>query len=471
MLWGRGIQQVEESDDEGETAGELGESMDVVFRALHKSSMPPAERILWEISRKLEDEYSTLDSCEFFLPKDAYTQDDWSEAANRLLARLDAMPVPPRPENGKNFSGSYKRECLLRWALSALEKAGRENEILPILERETPALHCYDNLVRRLLDAGRRDEALEWARKGFLETIDSLPGIAAQMVSRLRDAAEKEEDWPLVAAYRAMEFFPRPDEKAYTVLLDAAEKAGCREAVRTAALWRIETGGRPDLEAQKEANAMAARAIAPAEPPAPVSTRSASNARKAAKSMERFAMRPAIGKASASSPPAPSLAPAPPWPLPSTGLPAPQRSSYYEKSPDISLLIDIAILEKRPDDALQWYRKSEAAGGVYTGRIFAGAGASKVAKAVAETHPDEALAIWKDLVKSLLRDADLGAYQTAGGYLQEIKAVLERQNRLADWKSYIASIREQNKRRPRMIEVLDRIEGKPSPRGRRILDT
>ena len=45
----RGIQQVEMSDDEGETGQEIADCIKIVFRALKASSKTGAERLLWEI--------------------------------------------------------------------------------------------------------------------------------------------------------------------------------------------------------------------------------------------------------------------------------------------------------------------------------------------------------------------------------------------------------------------------------------
>src|SRR2546426_5559434 len=52
-----GTQQVEMINDEGETAGEVAACMNIVFRALTQSSLPPAEQMLWAIDAELSDGY------------------------------------------------------------------------------------------------------------------------------------------------------------------------------------------------------------------------------------------------------------------------------------------------------------------------------------------------------------------------------------------------------------------------------
>lgn len=83
-----------------------------------------------------------------------------------------------------------------------------------------------------------------------------------------------------------------------------------------------------------------------------------------------------------------------------------------------------------------------------------------MAEAVQESHPDEALAIWKQMVARELVHAKSAAYQTAGAYLKKIKAVYRKTRRTSEWSGYLAEIREQNARRPRMLDVLNKLEGR-----------
>lgn len=53
------------------------------------------------------------------------------------------------------------------------------------------------------------------------------------------------------------------------------------------------------------------------------------------------------------------------------------------------------------------------------------------------------------------------AYHVAGLYLRKMRTVYRREKRLSEWRAYLAKLREENRRRPRMIEVLDSLEGKP----------
>ena len=204
----------------------------------------------------------------------------------------------------------------MNWLFYALKEAGRAREIVPILMGEADATDCYDDLVNRLIDLGRMDEAHEWARKGYCATIESAPGIARQMAEQLRKIAEKKKNAPLVAAFRAMEFFDKPSKSLFVELRHASKKAGVWEVVRGHALHFLETGKRPD-------------AVAPARPK---------------KKVSGLAVR---GESAET------------WPLPATGLPVECENSRWTRFPDICTLIEIAIEEDRNDDALNWYRRDD----------------------------------------------------------------------------------------------------------------
>ena len=55
--------------------------------------------------------------------------------------------------------------------------------------------------------------------------------------------------------------------------------------------------------------------------------------------------------------------------------------------------------------------------------------------------------------------SNVSNYHEAKGYLERIHSVYKRENRMEEWRSLIAELRESNKRRRRMIEILDSLEG------------
>ena len=240
-LWTKGIAQIEQSDDEGETAMAIAACLEIVLAALPQSSLAPAEQLLWVIDRALEDEYALLDSAEKLLERRGYTRAHWRKVASTIEARLEAMSKP----RTTNFSLRYRRERLLIVLLDAYGHAGWKDRIVPRLEDEADTCQCYTRLADTLLAAGEKDRARHWCIRGYAHTVDDAPGIAADLQERLRKIAQKERRHDLVAAYRAMDFFDQPLSTTYSELRQAAEKVKCWPAVRTAALHYLDTGQRP----------------------------------------------------------------------------------------------------------------------------------------------------------------------------------------------------------------------------------
>ena len=83
----------------------------------------------------------------------------------------------------------------------------------------------------------------------------------------------------------------------------------------------------------------------------------------------------------------------------------------------------------------------------------------EVADAIAATHPDRAVAIWKELAENEIARVKPRGYQEAVRYLRKARNVLTRSGREGEWQEYLAALRHQNKRRPRCLEELDRLEG------------
>jgi uncharacterized Zn finger protein len=417
----RGLEQVGQSNDEGETGQEIAGSMAVAFKAITRSSLSVSERLLWEIDLRLRDDCGLLDGLSG--PVEAgqpQGKDHWSKVADSLAIRLAKMPR--RPEgNRAEYASTYRREQVMRWLLRALENAGRSDEVIPVLEREVAETQCYEKLVEKLIEAGCVEKAGEWARKGFVETLEGAPGVAWNLVGKLYELAVRVRDYPLAAAYRAMEFFDRPSLQRYCDLQKSATKAGVWEMIRDPILAYLETGRRPDTTLCVDALPSRRRRGKPSGVPAVETVKSG-------------------------------------WPLPAPGLPVAPRAVSWARVPDLSTLIDIALEEGRNSEALRWYRQGRQQrtyGPDHEGE--------KVARGVVSTHPDDAIAIWKDLAAAEISRTKPSAYHVAGGYLKKIRAALDTAKRTSEWTTYLAKLRAQNVRRPRMMDVLNSLEGRRTP--------
>jgi uncharacterized Zn finger protein len=417
-----GLEQVGQSDDEGETAGALARCLGVVFRAVAGSSLTARDKLLYAIDAVLQDDYDVCDGAGEILDAE-WAPADWSAVADELARRLRAQGRP----NLTEFSDRYRRDRLSNWLIRALERAGRGDEALAVCEAEARVTGSYERLVGRLLDAGNLDDAARWAAEGMEKVGAEWPGVAQHLRDKLRDIAQRRRDWPLVAAYRADDFFSQPGVDTFGALMKATAKAGCEPQVRAAALHFLETNRRPDA----------------APPPQP---------------------RPSRGRAKAPRAAARAAAtvswPLPPLPYPEAGaqrrLPAWQPN---EPHAHWDVLIDLAIQDKRPDDVLAWYDRlcgAHRRGGY--GVYGTGARAEQVADAVAAAHPDRALAIYLDLAERQIAATNPAAYGEAARHLAKVRKLLTAAGRADEWARILADVRTRNARKRRLMETLDRLE-------------
>lgn len=408
-----GRQQVEQSHDEGETSLEVASCLDIAFQALGQSSLAPAEQMLRAIDWELRDSYDLCESSSVFWAQPRAAA-DWSIVADSLLKRLAALPAPREKAQARvsgrrtpiapaspariDFFSAYERERVSDRVVYALEQAGRNDEIIPLCEREAQLNGSYVRLVQRLIAAGRRAEAERWIITGIAALDQHAPGLSAQLREIQGALWEQGGDWLKVAALRAEAFFQSPAMSTLIALRTAAQQAAVWPAVRAAALRYLETGDRP---------AHAERRVAGTT--------------------------------------------IPPWPLPGIDWPREERR-WSPQFPQLNVLIELAVDERRPDEVLRWYDQRRAGAGGWLGINH-----DMVAEAVAATHPDRAIAIWKQLAEAQIAQTSPRSYETAAAYLRKLKRLLERARRMDEWRRYVAALREANKRKRRLLEILDRI--------------
>jgi len=241
-----------------------------------------------------------------------------------------------------------------------------------------------------LLAAGKREQARNWCVDGYGRTIADAPGLAAGLQERLRKMAEEEKNFALAAAYRAEDFFARPSIDGYQQLRNATEKVGVWKAVREGALAYLRTGSCSECKGS-------------------------------------------------------------PWPLPVPEVRRPKSEDKYRRQsfPDLEMLIEIAILEKRNDDAVLLYQELNKT------RRWGREIDKQLAKAVFDSHPQIALQIWKAIADGLIAQVKPKSYEEAAGYLKLMRKLYEGTGRSADWQRLLLDLRVKHKAKRRLMDVLD----------------
>lgn len=400
-LMQRGTEQVGGSNDEGETAGELIECMDIVADALSKSSLPDAEKLLTAFQLTYDDEYDlSMPLLNLFRRK--WSKQVWSDVADRLreqLAQLPRLHNEPDPKD-------YQRDRLGIWIIDALDKAGRRGEAREICVAEARVTGSYPRAVERLIADRQLAEAEALALEG-LRTLDPMyRGVTQRLTNLLAEIAKKRKDWPAVAAIAASQFFTAPSVASFTALCQTAERAGCRPAVEQAARHFLETGARPDLDSRGNPHS-----------------------------------QPTQG-----------------WPLPPAPLaprsPEPTSTQRFRPQPYFDVLIDLAIHEERPDDVVTWFDRLVAQGD-WRGRP--NPNHLRIAEAIAATHLDRAVAIYRNLAMATAAGSNVKAYPEVAAYMKSIKHLLQQAGREDQWLAILQEMRTQHARKSRLMEALDQV--------------
>lgn len=407
-----GNEQIGQSDDEGETAEAVGECMPVIFQAAAAAStLSPVRKLLFAIDAHLRDDYGVISDTTKVILEMPVDQSAWSEVADILAQRLKTGT-----KGDDAFSRDYHRNQISNWLIQALEKAGREDEVFAVCEREARATGSYERLLKRLIEKKRYDEAERWATEGIEKTAAKLPGIASSLGKLMGEMAIQRRQWKIAASHAAWEFFEHPSRETFQQLIKASAKAGCEENVRAIALNFLETGVSPLPSASK------------------TSAKADVNAG---------------------------------WPLPMPNylLPLLRTESRMRAagSPHFDVLIDMAIADRRHDDVLLWYDAMQA------GHKHRGSPAwygfndygDRVAAAVAESHPERALDLYRQRVEGNLQRAHVSAYEAVAGYLRKMRPIQQSIHREAEWTEMLAGIRLRYRNRPRFMEILDKLDSRP----------
>jgi uncharacterized Zn finger protein len=407
----RAMAQVEQSHDEGETAMAVADCLPVVFDAVVKSTLPGPEKILFAIEACLNDGCDVINDSVAVILDAKWKPADWSTVADELARRLKKMPA----SGDDSWHRNYERDRLSNWLLTALENAGRDGEMLAIYESEARTTGSYERLVRYLIAEKRFNDAERWAKEGIEQTREKLPGIASSLAASLCEVSRGRKQWDVVAAHAAWRFFEQPGKITFDELMAHATKAKCGDQVRAAALRFLETGMSP---IQWKA---------------------------APKAGQTFRVDPA-------------------WPLPLPDYLVPLlragERAIAPRGPRFDVLLDMAIAAKQPDEVLRWYDKMPKS------RNFGGWGwaqsgiGDRVAAAVAKSHPERAVEIYRRELDATLPRADVSAYESAARYLKKLQPVMKSLGNQSEWMTLLAEIREKYRNRPRFMEILDKLDGR-----------
>ncbi|MCR5815229.1 MAG: hypothetical protein K6G15_12170 [Desulfovibrio sp.] len=146
-----------------------------------------------------------------------------------------------------------------------------------------------------------------------------------------------------------------------------------------------------------------------------------------------------------------------PWDNPAWHLPMPDPSSSTSRHslsfPAKSYLLEIALCERNIPEILRWYALYQQ-----NSRGFKCLD-NEVASAVQMSEPDLAVKIWKSKAESEIATVEPRAYQVAAIYLEKAGKIMKREHRSGEWEQYLRELRKEHRRKRRLLEVLDTLDG------------
>jgi uncharacterized Zn finger protein len=112
---------------------------------------------------------------------------------------------------------------------------------------------------------------------------------------------------------------------------------------------------------------------------------------------------------------------------------------------DNSRLVEIFLLEKRYDEAWQ-----EASAGGCSNTLWL-----RVAAVREEKHPNDAVPIYKEIIVTVLKQANNSAYDEALNLVRKIRELTVRIGRESEFEDYLAALRVEYKRKRNLMKLLD----------------
>jgi uncharacterized Zn finger protein len=124
------------------------------------------------------------------------------------------------------------------------------------------------------------------------------------------------------------------------------------------------------------------------------------------------------------------------------------KQGYYWTKPDNSLLVEIFLWEKKPEDA--W---NEANAGGCREDLWL-----KLAAVRAETHPADSLKIYLDRLRPMIQQTNNDAYKQAIDWLKKIKTLMFRLDKQTEYQNLLAALRVDYKKKRNFMEMLNQMK-------------
>jgi uncharacterized Zn finger protein len=138
-------------------------------------------------------------------------------------------------------------------------------------------------------------------------------------------------------------------------------------------------------------------------------------------------------------------------------------TAYRVDRPHPDVLLDLAIAEKRPDDALALYDRHFANDAVRAGGMgyYDNGHAPRLAAFVATSHPERAAALYEALALASASQVGEQFYQQAVEYLKALRPIVAALGQPDRFGALVARIQNEQRRKPKLMDLLGRLYQRP----------
>jgi len=241
FLFERAYTYIEQCNDDGNSACQITECLNIGFRALKNSTLPDFEKLLFAISSQLEDDYDLCQEASEVIDS-IHDKNVWSKIADHFYKQLKTIPTQ---ENEDGFIRNYQRDKISNILAHALSQSERTDEILPIYENEAKITGSWERLVFFLIENNQPEKARAAAEEGIKIIGKNWPGITNSLRTTIANLAAKQGDFYGILLLKQEDFLDRPGLSSFEALLEAAIKTNNVEEMKSWALHYLETGKAP----------------------------------------------------------------------------------------------------------------------------------------------------------------------------------------------------------------------------------
>jgi uncharacterized Zn finger protein len=209
-------------DENVSSCGDTGidSCCELLVDAMKKSKLSGAQKILWAIEKSSACTQCYGSGCKIVEYTDEkLAESAWSEVADTLLDGFHKI----ESEDSDANNSSRRYYPMRDWLIKALENSGRKSEIIPFCEIEARWANSYTDIVRRLIDDKKYDDAMKWVQEGLSKKEEIRKNDVDQLRNSMMEIYQHQKNWHPLLLCQIEDFVEYASVGTYKSCKDTAE--------------------------------------------------------------------------------------------------------------------------------------------------------------------------------------------------------------------------------------------------------